>query len=72
MATKRPVSLPRRILRVIQSALILVAGTAGEANVLVGRKLAERGPDHDIYDPAPRQPSRRHRGRRRVRREDDP
>jgi len=70
MATKRRVSLPRRILRGVQAALIVVAGTAGEANLLVQRKLAERAPDHDIYDPAPRQPSRRHHGRRRIRRED--
>jgi hypothetical protein len=60
----------RRILRAVRAALFAVAGIGGDASVLVARQLAERGPDHDIYDPAPRQPSRRHRGRRRMRPED--
>jgi hypothetical protein len=51
-------------------SLIFVAGAGGEANLLVAKQLAERGPDRDIYDPEPRQLSRRHRGRRRARRED--
>ncbi|HEX9635841.1 MAG TPA: hypothetical protein VGB34_10225 [Candidatus Limnocylindria bacterium] len=70
MATKRVTSPIRRILNGVRAALFAVAGVGGEASVLVAKQLSERGPDHDIYDPAPRQPSHRHRGRRRVRRED--
>jgi hypothetical protein len=70
MATKRATSPLRRILRGVRAALFMVSGIGGDASVLVARQLAERGPDHDIYDPAPRQPSRRHRGHRRVCRED--
>lgn len=70
MATKRVTSPLRRMLHAVRAALFMVGGIGGDASVLVARQLAERGPDHDIYDPAPRQPSSRHRGRRRVRRED--
>jgi hypothetical protein len=70
VATKRVTSPFGRILRGVRAALFMVGGIGGDASVLIARQLAQRPPDHDIYDPAPRQPSRRHRGRRRARRED--
>jgi hypothetical protein len=70
MATKRVISPIRRILRAVRAAIFVLGGIGGDASVLVARKLAQRTPDHDIYDPAPREPSRRRRGRRRGRRED--
>jgi hypothetical protein len=70
MATKRVTSPIRRILRGLRAAIFVLGGIGGDASVLVARQLAQRAPDHDIYDPAPREPSRRRRGRRRGRRED--
>jgi len=71
MATKRRVSPARRVFNVLRAALFAVGGIGGgQAGILVAKQLAEQAPEHDIYDPAPRQPSRRHRGRRRIRRED--
>jgi hypothetical protein len=56
---------------VLRAALFAVGGIGGgQAGILVAKQLAEQPPDHEIYDPAPRQLSRRHRGRRRIRRED--
>jgi hypothetical protein len=70
MATKRVTSPIRRILGGLRAAIFVLGGIGGDASVLVARQLAQRAPDHDIYDPAPREPSRRRRGRRRGRRED--
>jgi hypothetical protein len=66
MATKRRISPARRIFNVIRAALFAWGGIGGgHAGILVAKQLSEQPPEHEIYDPAPRQPSQRHRGRRR-------
>jgi len=66
MATRRHRSWWNRIGRnVVHAAAIFLSGGGGQANLLVARQLAERRPDRDIYDPAPRVLSRRRLGRRR-------
>jgi len=72
MATKRRISPARRVFNVIRAALFALGGIGGgQAGILVAKQLAEQPPEHELYDPAPRQPSRRHRGRRRVPRDRD-